>query len=260
MLWAPVLVRVTTGAAVLEAAPRRGARPARWGLAPPNCRVVAGLELERQELKDDHEACGGCRERVMKRLRRLGLGGRGRRRGRLAGRPLALGCRCHRRNQSPPSPPSPPSPSPPLPPPVWVRHHRRRCCHRRRLCALSVRRLPPDPELVLPLVPLETGVPEPELVLELVPLVPVVTGAAVAVPVVLPLEAVLTGGAEVGGGARGSRRCARCGRTAFFGGPIAPPGASASRAWCDGSPSCGPSASGPQLSWWSPGLRVELAA
>ena len=77
---------------------------------------------------------------------------------------------------------------------------------------------------MLPLVPLETGTPEPELVLELEPLVPVVTGAEVAVPVVLPLEAVLTGGAEVGGGAAAAGVALGAGAPAFFGGPIASTG------------------------------------
>jgi hypothetical protein len=101
----------------------------------------------------------------------------------------------------------PPPPPPVLPPPL--------------VCVVGPPP-PPEPELVLPLVPLETGTPEPELVLEVDPLVPVVTGVAVAVlPATVPLEAVLTGGAEEGGGAAAAGVAAAAAAPAPFGGPNA---------------------------------------
>ena len=185
------------------------------GKRTADCRVVAGLELERQELKDDHESCGGCRERCDEALAATGPGRA--RAERLGGRGLVVPSLCPVGRESVTALASTAA----LASRRHYRrrlcgssvHRRRRCCHRRRWCGWSAPPLLPDPELVLPLVPLETGVPELVLVLELVPLVPVVTGAGRRRAAgVLPLEAVLTGGAEVGGGAGGSRRCGWCGR------------------------------------------------
>ena len=174
----------------------------------------------------------------MKRLRRLGLGGRVRAEGVVVAGACAESVTALASTVKPLNSPSPP---PQIRPPPLV-------------CVVGPPLLP-DPELVLPLVPLETGTPEPELVLELEPLVPVVTGAAVAVPVVLPLEAVLTGALKWAEEEQQPALRSVPARRHSSAARSRPPDASASRAWCDGSPSCGPWASGPQLSWWSPGLR-----